>query len=53
MFVFLSGNAKLSPFASRLRSLNYGPVFPDTTPVEIVRRATLSCLQQAPGIVGN
>jgi Flp pilus assembly protein TadD/transglutaminase-like putative cysteine protease len=40
---FISGSEKLRPFAERLRSLNYGPVFPDDSPVRLVRRATLSC----------
>jgi Flp pilus assembly protein TadD/transglutaminase-like putative cysteine protease len=40
---FVSGSEKLRPFADRLRSLDYGPIFPDTSPVKLVRRGTLSC----------
>jgi tetratricopeptide (TPR) repeat protein len=40
---FLGGNEKLRAFADRLRSLDYGPMFPDASPVNLVRRGTLSC----------
>ena len=40
---FVSGNEKLRPFADRLRSLDYGVMFPDTTPIKLIRRGTLSC----------
>jgi hypothetical protein len=40
---FVSGSSKLRPFADRLRSLDYGPVFPDDSPSRLVRRGTLSC----------
>ena len=40
---FLGGNEKLRPFADRLRSLDYGPLFPDASPVKLIRRGTLSC----------
>jgi tetratricopeptide (TPR) repeat protein len=40
---FLVGNEKLRAFADRLRSLDYGPLFPDASPVKLVRRGTLSC----------
>jgi hypothetical protein len=40
---FVSGSEKLRPFADRLRSLDYGPIFPDNSPVKLVRRGTLSC----------
>jgi Flp pilus assembly protein TadD/transglutaminase-like putative cysteine protease len=40
---FASGSDALRPFADRLRSLDYGPMFPDTSPVKLVRRGTLSC----------
>jgi tetratricopeptide (TPR) repeat protein len=40
---FIGGDEKLRPFADRLRSLDYGAVFPDTSAVKLVRRATVSC----------
>ena len=40
---FLSGSPSLAPLAERLRSLDYGSVFPDATPVKLARRGTLSC----------
>ncbi len=40
---FLSGSEQLRAFADRLRSLDYGPLFPDASPVNLVRRGTLSC----------
>jgi Flp pilus assembly protein TadD len=40
---FISGSSKLRPFADRLRSLDYGAVFPDGSPARLVRRGTLSC----------
>ena len=40
---FVSGSEKLRPFADRLRSLDYGPMFPDSSAVKLARRGTLSC----------
>ena len=40
---FVSGDAQLKPFADRLRTLNYGAMFPDATPIKLIRRGTLSC----------
>ena len=40
---FVSGNQNLRPFAERLRAVDFGPMFPDTTPARIVRRGTLAC----------
>jgi tetratricopeptide (TPR) repeat protein/transglutaminase-like putative cysteine protease len=40
---FVSGNEKLRPFAENLRRLDYGTMFPDASPVKLVRRGTLSC----------
>ena len=40
---FISGSSQLRPFADRLRSLDYGRVFPDDSPTRLVRRGTLSC----------
>jgi tetratricopeptide (TPR) repeat protein len=43
---FISGSDDLKTFADRLRSLDYGAIFPDSAPLapqSIVRRGTLSC----------
>jgi tetratricopeptide (TPR) repeat protein len=40
---FLGGNEKLRAFEGRLPSLDYGPMFPNASPVKLVRRGTLSC----------
>jgi tetratricopeptide (TPR) repeat protein len=40
---FVSGNQSLRPFADRLRSLDYGTMFPDASAVKLVRRGTLTC----------
>lgn len=40
---FLTGSEELRPFATRLRTLDFGPMLPDATPVKLVRRATLAC----------
>jgi len=40
---FISGSDKLRALADRLRSLEYGDVFPDARPVKLLRRGTLSC----------
>ena len=40
---FVGGSEKLKPFSDRLRSLDYGVVFPKRTPVRLVRRGTLAC----------
>ena len=40
---FVSGSERLRPLADRLRALDYGVPFPDASPLQIVRRATLSC----------
>ena len=40
---FISGSEKLRPFAGKLRDLQYGPMFPDASPVKLVRRGTLAC----------
>jgi tetratricopeptide (TPR) repeat protein len=40
---FVSGAASLRPLADRLRALDYGMLFPDATPIKIIRRGTLSC----------
>jgi Flp pilus assembly protein TadD len=40
---FISGSEKLRPFAAKLRDLEYGPMFPDASPVKLVRRGTLAC----------
>jgi len=40
---FISGSEKMRPLADRLRSLDYGAMFPDGSPVKLIRRGTLSC----------
>jgi len=40
---FIRGDERLRPFAERLRSLDYGPVFPDSSPAKLIRRGTLAC----------
>jgi Flp pilus assembly protein TadD len=40
---FISGSEKLRPFATKLRDLDYGSMFPDAAPVKLVRRGTLAC----------
>jgi len=40
---FVSGSQNLRPLAERLRSLDFGGMFPDGSPAKIVRRGTLSC----------
>jgi tetratricopeptide (TPR) repeat protein len=40
---FVGGSESLRPFAERLRSLIYGPVFPSASPAKVVRRGRVSC----------
>lgn len=40
---FLSGDQSLGTYGERLRSLNYGQIFPDGSPVALIRRGTLMC----------
>jgi Flp pilus assembly protein TadD len=40
---FISGNEKLRPFADKLRALDYGLMFPNSSPIKLVRRGTLAC----------
>jgi tetratricopeptide (TPR) repeat protein len=40
---FISGSERMRPLTGRLRSLDYGAMFPDASPVTLVRRGTLSC----------
>lgn len=40
---FLGGEESLRPIAERLRSLNFGEIFPDAFPVQLVRSGTLDC----------
>jgi tetratricopeptide (TPR) repeat protein/transglutaminase-like putative cysteine protease len=44
---FVSGSEKLRPFAENLRRLDYGTMFPDASPVKLVRRGTLACTAAA------
>jgi Flp pilus assembly protein TadD/transglutaminase-like putative cysteine protease len=40
---FISGSQDLRPFTEKLRSLDFGPMFPDASPAKLVRRGTLTC----------
>jgi tetratricopeptide (TPR) repeat protein len=40
---FVSGSETMRPLAERLHALDYGAMFPDASPVKLVRRGTLSC----------
>jgi Flp pilus assembly protein TadD/transglutaminase-like putative cysteine protease len=40
---FLSGSQNLRPLADRLRTVDFGPMFPNSTPTRLVRRGTLAC----------
>ena len=40
---FISGSETLRPIAEKLRTIDYGEMFPNATPVKIIRRATLVC----------
>jgi Flp pilus assembly protein TadD/transglutaminase-like putative cysteine protease len=40
---FISGSDNLRPFVGALRSLHFAGMFPDASPVKLIRRGTLSC----------
>ena len=40
---FISGDEKLKPYSEALRTADYHLTFPDSTPLKILRRGTLSC----------
>ncbi len=40
---FVGGSEDLRPLAHRLRTLDYGRVFPDPSPAKLIRRGTLAC----------
>jgi hypothetical protein len=40
---FVSGDETLRPIGEKLSSLDYGTVFPDASPIKLVRRGTLAC----------
>lgn len=40
---FAAGDEKLRPFGENLKHLDYGTMFPDASPVRLVRRGTLTC----------
>jgi len=40
---FVSGSEVLRPLAEKLRTLDFGAVFPDTAPAKLIRRGTLAC----------
>jgi tetratricopeptide (TPR) repeat protein len=40
---FLGGNDELRPFGDRLRSIDFGPMFPGRSPAKLARRAMIAC----------
>jgi Flp pilus assembly protein TadD/transglutaminase-like putative cysteine protease len=40
---FVGGEESLRRFANELKAIDYGEIFPDATPVKLMRRGTLSC----------
>ena len=48
---FVNGSEKLRPFAANLRSLHFAGMFPDASPVKLVRRGTLSCSAATGGCI--
>jgi tetratricopeptide (TPR) repeat protein/transglutaminase-like putative cysteine protease len=40
---FITGSADLRPFAERLRTIDFGQMFPDSSASQLVRRGTLAC----------
>jgi Flp pilus assembly protein TadD len=40
---FISGSLDLRPFTEKLRTLDFGPMFPDASPAKLVRRGALAC----------
>ena len=40
---YVSGDETLKPLATKIQAIDYGAVFPDTTPTKLVRRGTLNC----------
>jgi tetratricopeptide (TPR) repeat protein/transglutaminase-like putative cysteine protease len=48
---FISGSEKLRPLADRLRSLDYGAMFPDASAAKLIRRGTLTCSAKDSGCV--
>jgi tetratricopeptide (TPR) repeat protein len=41
--VFIAGSEKLRPFADQLHATDFGAMFPDASPIRLVRRGTLAC----------
>ena len=48
---FISGSEDLRPAAEKLRLLDYGEMFPNASPVKIIRRATLGCSKSGCSLV--
>ncbi len=40
---FISGSPDLRPFTEKLKAIDFGAVFPDSSPAKIVRRGTVTC----------
>jgi Flp pilus assembly protein TadD len=45
---FIAGSPDLRPFAENLRTIDFGPMFPDASPTKLVRRGTLACSPPGP-----
>ena len=40
---FIAGSPDLRPFAENLKTIDFGQMFPDSSPAKLVRRGTLTC----------
>jgi hypothetical protein len=40
---FIAGSQDLRPFTEKLKAIDFGAVFPDSSPAKIVRRGTVTC----------
>jgi hypothetical protein len=40
---FVGGSEETRSFADRLRSIDFGPMFPDNSPARLARRGTITC----------
>ncbi len=44
---FIGGDAALKPYADELRTLDFGAMFPNTSPAKLVRKGKLACTTKA------
>jgi tetratricopeptide (TPR) repeat protein/transglutaminase-like putative cysteine protease len=40
---FINGSQDLRPFTEKLKGIDFGPMFPDSSPAKLVRRGTVTC----------